>query len=125
MLIDDFNYVVDNWIKELERYHFTQLYIKPSPAGWSLGQLYMHLIADTNFYLEQIEICTSTNDNANEEASPAAKTMFRNNEFPDERIEGALSHCTPSAARKQRTINFFLRENKRRYEHAGNINCCR
>jgi len=101
MVIDDFNLIVDNWIKALERYHFTQLYIKPSPAGWSLGQLYMHLIADTNFYLEQIEICTSTNDNANEEASPAAKTMLRNNDFPDERIEGAPSNSlVPQPASK-------------------------
>ena len=61
----------------------------------------MHLIADTNFYLEQIEICTSTNDNANEEASPAAKTMLRNNDFPDERIEGAPSNSlVPQPASK-------------------------
>ena len=49
MLIDDFNHIVSYWIKELERYRVTQLRVKPSPTGWSIGQLYMHLIADTNF----------------------------------------------------------------------------
>ncbi|MEJ7682628.1 MAG: hypothetical protein WKG06_33180 [Segetibacter sp.] len=55
---------------------------KPSPNSWSLGQVYMHLIDDTNYYIEQIKICVSTNDNVIEEASPGAKTMFLNNDFP-------------------------------------------
>lgn len=102
MLIDDFNHIVDSWINGLERYHFTQLYIKPSPDGWSLGQLYRHLIDDTNFYMDQIRICISTNDHADEDASPAAKNMFSNNEFPDERIEGAPSNSSiPQPASKE------------------------
>jgi hypothetical protein len=61
MSIDDFNYYryMDN---ELEPYNFTQLCAKPSAAAWSLEQLYMHLISDTNFYIEQIKICVSAND---------------------------------------------------------------
>ncbi|MEJ7680619.1 MAG: DinB family protein [Segetibacter sp.] len=84
-----FNHTIDIWINELEQYDFLQLGAKPSPKSWSLGQVYMHLIDDTTYYIEQIKICVSTNDNVIEEASPGAKTMFLNNDFPDEIIEGA------------------------------------
>ncbi len=53
MLIDDFNHTIDIWIKELKQYDFIQLCAKPSPKSWSLGQVYMHLIEDTNYYIEQ------------------------------------------------------------------------
>lgn len=89
MLIEDFNHTIDIWIKELEQYDFTRLCAKPSPNSWSLGQVYMHLIDDTNYYIDQIKICVSNNDNVIEEASPDAKTMFLNNNFPDEAIEGS------------------------------------
>lgn len=92
MLIEDLNHTIDIWINELEQYNFMQLCAKPSPNSWSLGQVYLHLIADTDYYIEQIKICVYTNDNVIEEASPVAKKMFLNNDFPDEVIEGAPSN---------------------------------
>ena len=93
MLIEDFNRTINIWISELEQYNFTQLCMKPSEKGWSLGQLYLHLINDTNYYIEQMKICVSTNDNATEEPAPFAKILFLNNDFPNEIIEGALSNA--------------------------------
>ncbi len=93
MLIYDFNYTIDAWVKELERYSFMQLCAKPSPKQWSLGQVFMHLIEDTNYYIEQIKICISTNDHSNEEISANGKAMLQNNEFPDEVIEGAPANA--------------------------------
>lgn len=86
-MLKDFNHTIDIWIKELRRYDFIQLCVKPSPGSWSLGQVYMHLINDTNYFIEQIKICVSTNDNMIEEASPDARSLFLNNNFPDEMIE--------------------------------------
>lgn len=93
MIIDDFNYTIDTWIKTLDQYSFARLCAKPSPDSWSLGQVMMHLAEDTNYYIEQIKICMSTNDNAGEEASPEAKAMFRNDGFPDAIMEGAPSNA--------------------------------
>ncbi|WP_428660383.1 DinB family protein [Runella sp.] len=93
MLIENFDHTIDFWIMELEQYSFTQLCTKPSSAAWSLGQLYIHLINDTRFYIEQLRNCIATNENADEEASAFAKAMFFNNEFPDEAIEGAPSNA--------------------------------
>lgn len=89
MFITAFNHTIDIWIQALEQYDFAQLCAKPAPNSWSIGQVYMHLIADTTYYIEQIKSCVATNDHATEEASPNAKTMFLNNDFPDEVIEGA------------------------------------
>lgn len=102
MLIEDFNHTIDTWIKELEKYRFTELSAKASPDSWSLGQVYMHLIEDTKFYIEQMKTCISTNDNVVEEASPNGKTMLLNNDFPDAIIEGAPSNAlVPQPGNKQ------------------------
>lgn len=92
MSIDDLNQIIDFWINELEHYSFNQLCTKPSPCHWSMGQMYMHLVNDTNYFVEQMKICVATNDNMNEKASANAKKMFLNNSFPDEIIEGAASN---------------------------------
>lgn len=110
MLIEDFNHTIDIWIKELEPYDFIQLYTKPSPKSWSLGQVYMHLIDETNYYIEQIKICVSTNDNVIEEASPDAKTMFLNNDFPDEVIEGAPTNLyIPQPQNKEQLMTCLMK----------------
>src|SRR5947207_8391999 len=88
MLIEDFNDTIDTWLKELAHYKLTVLRAKPSAGSWSLGQVYFHLIKNTRYYIEQIKICASSNDHMHEEVSPEAIAMFRNNEFPDEMIEG-------------------------------------
>ena len=93
MLIDDFNHTINTWITTLEQYDLTRLCAKPAQKSWSLGQLYMHLIEDTHYYLEQIKICVATDDNAMEEASAFAKKLFLNNDFPDEAIEGAPANA--------------------------------
>ncbi len=109
MLIDDFNYTIDIWIKELKQYDFIQLCAKPSPKSWSLGQVYMHLIEDTNYYIEKIKICVSTDNNENEEASPYAKTMFLNNDFPDEVIEGAPANSRiPQPGNKEQLMKCLV-----------------
>ena len=109
MLIEDFNHTIDFWIKELEQYDFIRLCAKPSPNSWSLGQVYIHLIDNTGWFIEQVKICASTNDNAIEEASPAAKKMFLNNDFPDEIMEGPPSNeDTPQPESKEQLMNCLM-----------------
>ena len=92
MKIEDFNHTIDIWITELEPYNFSQICHKSSPETWSLGQVIMHLIAETNFYLQQIKICLCGNENSNEEAASNGKMMFIKNSFPDQIIEGPASN---------------------------------
>ena len=87
-LLEEFNQAIDIWIAELPPYEFDQILIKPDPESWSLGQVYKHLIHETGYYMEQIETCMKNNENSSGEMTEEAKAMFRNNEFPDERITG-------------------------------------
>lgn len=114
MLIEDFNQTLDSWIKELDQYSFTQLLAKPSETSWSLGQMYMHLIDVTIDYFEEAQICASTNDNINKEATATGKAMLRNSEFPDEIIEGPPSNAdTPQPfSKKQIRDGLFQLKNE-------------
>ena len=109
MLLKDFNDTIDSWIEALEQYSFTQLCTKSAPTSWSMGQLYAHLINDTNYYIEQIKICVTTNDNVNKEATAFAKTLFFNNAFPDEMIEGAPTNSSiPQPGNKEQLMSSLL-----------------
>lgn len=88
MLTDDLNTTIDIWINDLHRYGFEELCARPDPKSWSLGQVYMHLIEETKFYMEQMEACMKYNDNGHEEMDERGKIMFANNSFPYQRIKG-------------------------------------
>lgn len=96
MTSEDIKNTIDIWVKDIEQYSFEQLCTKPSRNSWSLGQVCIHLIDSTNYFLEQIAICLSNNENASEEMTENAKTMFLNNEFPNDLIEGPSSNNNTS-----------------------------
>jgi hypothetical protein len=110
MLTKDFNHTIDFWIKALEQNTFAEVCAKPSPTSWSLGQVCMHLVRETRYFLEQVNICLSTDDNALEEMSSHAKTMFRNNAFPDEVIEGPPTNAnTPQPDSKEELLRCLIK----------------
>ena len=110
MVIDDFNATVDGWIRMVTQSTFEQLCAKPSSANWSLGQVCMHLMEATKHYLEEIDTCLSSNDHILGEMSENGKTMFRNNAFPDELIEGPASNAdTPQPESKEMLIESLRR----------------
>lgn len=93
MLIENFNRTIEIWIDALEGYDYDQLIARPTPDSWSVGQVYMHLLQDTSYYVEQIQICVTNNDQASDQPTPAGKIMLLNNDFPDEILEGAPSNA--------------------------------
>jgi hypothetical protein len=96
---------IDQWLEELDRYDFARLLKKPQPDKWSLGQVYMHLIDTTEFFLSQVEACLQTNDHSEDNMTEVAKAMFANDEFPDKMIEGPPSNAaTPQPASKNEII---------------------
>lgn len=105
-----FDETLDSWINEISLKTFDQLCAKPSPTSWSLGQLGMHLIEATTYYLDQVNICLSTGDNALEDMSSEAKVMFDDNEFPHEVIEGPPSNAdTPQPESKEELLRGLLK----------------
>ena len=88
MITGVLNQTITGWIKDLDQYTLADLQNKPSPASWSLGQVYFHLIDNTCFYLEEAKLCLSSDDYMHEQASPDGAAMLARNEFPDTLIEG-------------------------------------
>ena len=88
MLIDEFNKIVDTWISALEAYTLEELCLQPFSGHWSVGQLYLHLLNDTNYYIEQIRECLAGNQNEKETMAAAARPLFLANDFPYGLIAG-------------------------------------
>jgi hypothetical protein len=111
--LQDFNNEIDTWITELGKYSFTHLTAKASQASWSLGQVYMHVIGQTEYYVEQILSCISNNDNSQDDMSANGKMLFQNNGFPDEIIEGPSTNAdTPQPVSKEELMLHLLRIKK-------------
>lgn len=108
-----FNDTIKTWINALQLYSYEQLCSKPAPQSWSLGQVYMHLLHDTAYYIEQVKICASNNDYADERAAAMAQTMFANNAFPDKQLAGPPeSPPPPPPASKEQLLSSLLSLNK-------------
>jgi hypothetical protein len=87
MQLTNLNETLDIWIAALQHYDFNTLITKPDSENWSLGQVFMHLIEETNYYIEQIEYCVSHSENRSEFMSEYSAQLFANNGFPDVRIK--------------------------------------
>lgn len=83
-----FHQTISFYISALSNYTLPQLLAKPSPNSWSMGQLYMHLIENTDWFFDQVKTCLSTNENQNKDATVAGKEMLLNNSFPNLQLEG-------------------------------------
>jgi hypothetical protein len=111
VLSTDFENTIDLWLSFLNHYTLPQLLLKPSPTSWSLGQVYMHLIENTDWFFDQVRTCLSCNDNTHKEASAAGKKMLLNNAFPDIRMEGPPDNDhTPQPKSKKEIINALTRQ---------------
>lgn len=103
--LDSFNNTIDLWTAALQRYSFEQLCKKPSANAWSLGQVCVHILEDSGFYLEQIHHCVAESGNHENRATPDGQKMLDDNAFPDVAIEGAPDHpFMPQPVSKEKLI---------------------
>lgn len=83
-LMAQFNETIEIWIVSLDDYTLEMLCRRPQPDSWSLGQVYVHIINDTQYFVEQMKACLLNNNaNSEKEMHKHAKVMFGNNAFPD------------------------------------------
>lgn len=88
LLNNSFLITINQWEAALEKYSQVQLLAKPTVNSWSVGQVYMHVIYASRYFIKQVSICTASDGNTLKEASPAAKEIFANNSLPDKILEG-------------------------------------
>jgi hypothetical protein len=87
--LERFNQTIDTWIEQLNNYSYDTLIKKPIPGSWSMGQVYVHIIEDTPWHVEQMKAALATNADGEKEMHDNARWMFQNDMFPDIQIEGA------------------------------------
>lgn len=88
MITEELEKSISVWIAALDDYTIDKLLLKPDPESWSMGQVFMHLIEETRYYMGEIETCLLNGENANGEMIDEAKQTFANNEFPNVRVIG-------------------------------------
>ncbi len=86
--IEKFNDTLAIWITGLHSFTLEQLLVKPDDKSWSLGQLYEHLIEETNWYNGQIGISLYDVENSNVPTTGIAQKLLKNESFPNKRILG-------------------------------------
>jgi len=92
---------INQWIGFLDDYTLQQLVQRPAKDSWSLGQVYLHLINDTNFFLEQMKTAIATTEHTAENMSQFAAVMFANNSFPDQQMENPFNDINLSQPKSQ------------------------
>lgn len=88
LLLQAFNETIQKWIDFLDDYTLEMLSQKPDDNSWSLGQVYTHITDDTTWFVEQMAAAMQTTADSEKEIHKHARTMLRNNSFPDMMIEG-------------------------------------
>jgi hypothetical protein len=91
-LLQRFNDTVGQWIGYLDDYTLEMLQRPPRAGSWSLGQVYIHIIGDTRYFARQMKESLESRADGEKEMHPEAKTMLRNNAFPDRMIEGPATN---------------------------------
>lgn len=84
--LEAFEFQMTYWEKTLKEISLIQLVEKPAD-GWSMGQLYLHLISDTDWYFDQASLCFGNILNVSESMNEDGAKIFSNNSFPDVRIK--------------------------------------
>ena len=121
MLIDEFNNTIDVWINTVQQYSFEELCKQPDANSWSLGQVCVHLINDTSWFVEQIKNCLLNNDNANETMVLFAQTIFQNNSFPDEKLTNPANANMLQPKSKEDLLQAFIHLKKEVNDVAAQI----
>ena len=117
----DFHVTIHFWMSELDKYSDQHIMVKPDDGGWSLGQLYMHLIESTSFFIDQANICRCNNRNQNKSMTPSAREMFIHNALPDIDIEGPPSNALTTQPSNKELVILLLNELEIKYKKAAEL----
>lgn len=84
--------ILQQWDGLLDSQTMESLQLRENGQGWTLGQLYMHLVQSTVYFSKQINTCLQSEANQDEPLLPKATAIFNAGCLPDIRIEGPVSN---------------------------------
>ncbi|MCZ8519595.1 MULTISPECIES: DinB family protein [Paenibacillus] len=79
--------LIEVYKSDLQRYSMEQLRHVPQHGGWSLGQMYHHLIAAALDYLDQVELCISASEEQVGGKTEAGEQLYAAGAFPQVKIK--------------------------------------
>jgi len=91
-ILRQFDTTIDQWISFLDNYTLEMICQQPQPGSWSLGQMYTHIINDTQYYVEQVRLTLASNENSELEMNAGGKNIFANNALPDMQLQGPATN---------------------------------
>jgi hypothetical protein len=109
-VFDSFQKSLDAWLGALDNYSLDQLLQQPATDSWCLGQVYMHIISETNHFLTQAELCLGSDDHSSETVSEEGTAMFGNDGFPDLQIVGPPSNNDTLAPSTKEELRLGLQD---------------
>jgi hypothetical protein len=83
---------IDQCLRALEKYSLPRLLMKYDPKKWSLGQMFLHIVESTDFFLDNVGTCLGVMKDAGEPTTERAQRVFAANELPDIEIVGPASN---------------------------------
>ena len=96
------------WMNGLSGYDEDEFLIQPGPGKWSIGQVYMHLLSETSYFLSQVKYCLEHEENISGEMKEEGRLMFLQNAFPDLQIDrGPDLSDVSQPVNKQMLVNEF------------------
>ena len=90
--LKQFNATIQIWIDAVDDYSLEILRQHPWEGSWSLGQVYRHILDDTEWFVGQMKAAQETKDNGEKEMHADAKQMFRDGGFPALEIQGPATN---------------------------------
>ena len=87
-----FDATIRQWIEILSGYTLEMLCRLPADGSWSLGQVYIHIIDDTEWFAGQMKEALQSRVDADKTMHPHARAMFERDGFPDIQIEGPATN---------------------------------
>ena len=86
-----FDQTITQWIDFLDQYTLQQLLQEPEPDAWSLGQVYIHLLDNIRWQLDQAKASLSSDANKEKDMYEDAKAMFARGGFLNIQIKGPFT----------------------------------
>lgn len=113
-IIKQFNGTINQWLAYLNDYTLEELHMQPQPRSWSVGQVYTHIISETEYFISQAKECLTHNNDSDKQMHAHAVAMFAANSFPDIKIEGpATGKQIPQPPNKEditKALHLLLQE---------------
>ena len=124
-LLRSFNQTIVTWRQGLERYSYQEIRTSPGVESWSIGQVVLHIIEESHWYLDQISKCLKSDENAEKGISPKIERWFEQHSFPNKRFKGPPDLPTPlQPASKEALLNQFDDLNNKIREVGKMISSC-